>query len=91
MKWQARRRQAAQGAVDRDAAPLTQRIALAEANVRDLDGRIARLDAMVSAGTGRGWTKTAMALVGRQRASRATLVAERQQAAETGRLGRCSR
>ncbi len=42
---------AAQEAIDRDAAPLAQRIALAEADVRDLDGRIAQLDAMVSAAT----------------------------------------
>jgi hypothetical protein len=54
--------------------PLAQRIALAEAEVRDLDGRIAKLDAMVNAATGRGGTKTAMALVGRQSASRAALV-----------------
>jgi hypothetical protein len=50
--------------------------------VRDLDSRIAQLDQMVKAATGRGWTRTAMALVGRQSTSRATLVIERQQAAE---------
>ncbi len=33
--------------VARDAAPLAQRIALAEADVHDLDGRIGQLDAMV--------------------------------------------
>jgi len=32
---------AAEAAVDRDATPLAQRIALAEADLRDLDGRIA--------------------------------------------------
>jgi hypothetical protein len=37
---------------------------------------------MVKAATGRGWTRTAMALVWRQSAQRATLMAERQQAAE---------
>jgi hypothetical protein len=35
--------------------------ALAEANVRDLDGRVARLDAMVQAATKRGYTRTANA------------------------------
>jgi hypothetical protein len=73
---------AAQEAVDRDAAPLTQQIALANSTVQDLDGQIARLDAMVKTATGKGWTRTAMALVGRQTASRAALVADRQQAAE---------
>jgi hypothetical protein len=72
----------AQEAVDRNAAPIAQRIALAQATVTDLDGQIARLDAMVKTATGKGWTRTAMALVGRQRAARAGLVAERQQAAE---------
>jgi hypothetical protein len=67
--------------LDRDAAPLAQRIALAQADLRDLDGRIAQLDAMVSAATTRGYTSTATALVGRQTASRAAPVAERQQAA----------
>jgi hypothetical protein len=43
---------AAREAVDRDAAPIAQRIALAEADVRDLDGRIAQLDAMVNTVTG---------------------------------------
>jgi hypothetical protein len=75
---------AAQETVDRDAAPIVQQIALAQATVADLDGQIARLDAMVKTATGKGWTRTAMALVGRQAASRAALVAERQQAA--GRL-----
>jgi hypothetical protein len=37
---------------------------------------------MVKAATGPGWTKTAMALVGKQTASRTALVAERQQAAD---------
>jgi hypothetical protein len=73
---------AAQEAVDRDAAPFAQQITLAQATVADLDGQIARLDAMVKTATGRGWTKTAMALVGRQTASRAALVAERQHATE---------
>jgi hypothetical protein len=68
-------------AVDRNAAPIVQQIALAQATVADFDNRIAQLDSMVKAATGRGWTKTAMALVGRQNAARAGLVAERQQAA----------
>jgi hypothetical protein len=72
----------AQEAVDHDAAPLAQRIVLAQAAVADLDARIDQLDGMVKAATGRGWTKTAMALVGRQTAARAGLVVERQQAAE---------
>jgi hypothetical protein len=76
------RQVAAQEAVDRDAAPVAQQIALAQATVADLDARIAQLDQMVKAATGRGWTRTAMALVGRQTASRTALVAERQQAAE---------
>jgi hypothetical protein len=37
---------------------------------------------MVNIAAGRDWTKTAMALVGRQSASRTTLVTERQQAAD---------
>jgi hypothetical protein len=41
-----------------------------------------QIGASVNTATGRGWTKTAMALVGRQSASLAALVAERQQAAE---------
>jgi hypothetical protein len=65
-----------------DAAPLAQRIAIAEAEVRDLDGRIARLVAMVKAATTRGYTKSAMGLVDDHAKSRAELVAERQQAAE---------
>jgi hypothetical protein len=73
----------AQEAVAHDAAPIAQRITLAEAAVADLDGQIARLDAMVKTATGKGWTRTAMALVGRQSTSRAAaLVAERRQAAD---------
>jgi hypothetical protein len=40
-------------------------IALAEPSVANLDRRIGQLDAMVDTATSRGWTKTAMALVGR--------------------------
>jgi hypothetical protein len=43
---------------------------LAQATVADLDRRIGQLDAMVSAATSLGWTKTAMELVGRQSSSR---------------------
>lgn len=43
---------AAQEAVDRDAAPIAQRIALAEATVTDFDARIAQLVDMVKAATG---------------------------------------
>jgi hypothetical protein len=46
---------------------------LAEPSVANLDLRIGQLDAMVNTATGRNWTKTAMALVGRQSAARATL------------------
>jgi hypothetical protein len=45
----------------------------ARPDARDLDDRITQLDAMVNTATGRGRTKTAMTLVGRQSAS----VAER--------------
>jgi hypothetical protein len=69
-------------AVDRDAAPIVQRIAEAEAAVQDLDRRILQLDNMVRAATMRGYTRTAMALVADQAKSRAELVTERQSAAE---------
>jgi hypothetical protein len=72
----------AQEMVDRDAAPIAQRIALAEFNVRDLDGQVAELDDMVRAATGRGYTKTAMRLVDGQAKRRADLVAQRQAAAQ---------
>jgi hypothetical protein len=65
-------------AIDHDAAPLQQRIALAAAAVQDVDGRIAQLDDMVKASTIRGRTKTAMALVNDQARSRGDLVAQRQ-------------
>jgi hypothetical protein len=52
--------------------PIARRIALARATVADLDARIGQFDAMVSAATGRGWTKIAIPLVGRQGISRAT-------------------
>jgi hypothetical protein len=73
---------AATESVDRDAAPLTQRIALAEAAVRDLDGRVARLDAIVTAATSRGSVRTAMALVSDQIRARADLVTQRAAVAE---------
>jgi signal transduction histidine kinase len=69
-------------AVDRDAAPIVQRIAEAEAAVQDFDRRILQLDDMVRAATRRGYTRTAMTLVADQAKSRAALVAERQAAAE---------
>lgn len=69
-------------AIDRDAAPLEQRIALAAAAVEDVDGRIAQLDDMVKASTLRGRTKTAMALVNDQARSRGELVAQRQTLSE---------
>src|ERR1700733_7107285 len=46
--------------VDLGAAPLRQEAAMAEAAVRDLDGRIPQLDAMVDVATSRGRSKTAM-------------------------------
>jgi hypothetical protein len=69
-------------AIDRDAAPLAQRIAIAEVAVRDLDGRIAQLDDMVKVSTVHGRTKTAMALIGDQSVVRADLIRQRQIAAE---------
>lgn len=69
-------------AIERDAAPLGQRITLAEALVEDIDGRIARLDEMVRVATAHGRTKIAMALVGDQSRSRDDLIAQRQAAAE---------
>lgn len=68
-------------AVDRDAIPLAQRVVLADSDVRDLDGRIAQLDAMVNTATGRGSMKTAIALVGRQSTARAALLTEHQRTA----------
>jgi hypothetical protein len=73
---------AATEAIDRDAAPLQQRIALAAAAVEDVEARIAQLDDMVKASTTRGRTKTAMALVNDQARSRGDLVAQRQSLAE---------
>jgi hypothetical protein len=67
-------------AVDHDAAPLAERITLAQSTVHDLDGPIVQLDAMVTASTTRGWTKTGMALVGDQAGQRAALVGERDRA-----------
>jgi hypothetical protein len=73
---------AASESVDRDAAPVAQRIALAEAAVRDLDGRIAQLDEMVKVATAHGRTKVAMALVSDQSRGRTDLVVQRRTAAE---------
>jgi hypothetical protein len=73
---------AANESVDRDAAPIAQGIALAEAAVRDLDSRIAQLDDMVKIATARGRTKVAMALVNDQSRGRGDLVAQRRAAAE---------
>jgi hypothetical protein len=70
--------------IERDAAPLAQRIELATPELRDLDGRIVQRDDLVRAATSRGYTRTAMALVGDQAQARAALVAQRQAAA--GRL-----
>jgi hypothetical protein len=68
--------------VDRDVVAVTQRIALADAAVRDLDGRVARLDAIVTVATSRGSTRTAMALVSDQTRARADLMKQRAAAAE---------
>lgn len=73
---------AASESIDRDAAPVAQRIALAEAAVRDLDNRIAQLDDMVKVATAHGRTKVAMALVIDQSRGRGDLVAQRRAAAE---------
>lgn len=72
---------AANETIDRDAAPLEQRITQAESAVRDLDGRILQLDDMVKVATARGRTKLAMALVADQSRSRDNLLAQRQAAA----------
>jgi hypothetical protein len=69
-------------AIDRDAAPLAQRIALAESSVRDLDARVQQLDAIVLAATTRGRTTTAMSLVADQNKLRAELIGQRRAAAE---------
>jgi hypothetical protein len=68
-------------AVDREAAPLEQRIVLAESAVRDFDARIDQLDDMVKAATRRGYIKTAKALLDNQSALRASLTTQRQIAA----------
>jgi len=73
---------AAAQAIDRDAAPLGQRITLAETLVKDIDGRIARLDEMVRVATAHGRTKIAMALVDDQSRNRGDLISQRQAAAE---------
>jgi hypothetical protein len=73
---------AANEAVDREAAPIAQRVALAEAAVRDLDGRIAQLDEIVRVATAHGRTTVAMALVSDQSRGRADLAAQRRAAAE---------
>jgi hypothetical protein len=73
---------AAQEAAGPDAAPLAQRIALAQAAVTDFDGQVGELDDMVRAATRRGYTKNAMRLVGEQATHRADLVAQRQATAE---------
>jgi hypothetical protein len=57
--------------VDSNAADVKARIEVQQGVVGDLDRRIARLDGMVQAATKRGYTRTAMRLVGRQTASRA--------------------
>jgi hypothetical protein len=73
---------AANESVARDAAPIAQRIALAETAVRDLDARIAQLDDMVKVATAHGRTKVAMALVSDQSRGRGDLVVQRRAAAE---------
>jgi hypothetical protein len=66
-----------QQSIDHDAEPVSQAVALAEANQRDLDGRIRQLDDMVRDATSRGRTKIAMGLVDDQAKMRADLVAMR--------------
>lgn len=69
--------------VDDDAAAVDGRLSVQSAIVADLDHRIGALDDMVKAATGRGYVKTAMALVAAQTQSRADLLAERTAAAAT--------
>jgi len=73
----------ATAAINYDAAPIEQRITLAESALHDVDGRIAQLDAIVAASTQRGRTLGAMALIGDQSAPRAALVTQRERAAQT--------
>jgi hypothetical protein len=63
-------------------AQVQARVEVAAATVADYDQRIAQIDGAVVATTQRGHTKSAMALAGDQRATRAQLVTERQRAAE---------
>jgi hypothetical protein len=68
-------------AVDRDAAPLAQQTIIAEATVKDFDGRIVQVDDMVKAATAKARAKTAMTLVQDHTHTRADLVSQRQAAA----------
>jgi hypothetical protein len=69
--------------VGADAAAIDDRLSAQSAVVADLDRRIDALDDIVKAATGRGYVKTAMALVAEQTQSRADLVAQRTAAAAT--------
>lgn len=69
--------------VDGDAAAIDSRLSVQSTVVADLDRRIDALDNMVNAATGRGYVKTAMALVAAQAPRRADLVAQRTAAAAT--------
>jgi hypothetical protein len=69
--------------VDGDAAAIAGQLSVQSAIVSDLDRRIDALDDMVKAATGRGYVKTAMALVAEQTQRRADLEAQRTAAAAT--------
>jgi hypothetical protein len=69
--------------VDGDAAAIEGRLSVQSAVVADLDRRIGALDGIVKAATGRGYVKTAMALVAEQTPRRTDLEAQRTEAAAT--------
>jgi hypothetical protein len=62
-------------------SPIAEQIKIAEINLHDLDGQVARLDQIITAATARGYAKTAMGLVGEQERRRGDLVGQRDGAA----------
>jgi hypothetical protein len=65
------------------ATDLDARIEVATAKLADIDRRIASIDGIVAGAAQRGRVNTAANIMADQRKARATLVAERQQAAQT--------
>ena len=72
-------------AIEATAAPVRERILVAEAAVNDLDARIRQLDAMIASATAHDRATRAMSLLADQSKTRAALIEKRQLAAE--RLG----